>query len=254
MSKKGILISALISMLVAFTCWLQQGCIGKYPPLAAIVATATLTLTPVPTPSYPGCTNVSTPTLIDDMEDANNQVLANQCRTGYWFNYNDGTAGGVQEVAGVVPGGGSFPISGPGVGYNGTGTSLHAVEVSTNSGFTNYGAGFGFDFLQPQGNYDAFGYHGIQFYGKNTTGTVTVAIEVPDGPVIASNYAIGPHTVNEVFTTSWQLFQISMSQLTASPNSYGTATVFDPAELQQVEFQVSAGVVSDVWIDNISFY
>jgi len=231
--------------------WSQQGCTGNYPPLTAMVVTATYTITPIPTPAYPTCTNVSTPTLIDDMENNSNALLHNQCRTGYWYSYNDGTAGGVQKTGGVTS---PFTLGSPGVGINGTGTSNYCIEVSTNTGFTGYGAGFGFSFLTPQGNYNAYGYHGIQFYAKNTTGSPTVAFAITDNDVVASNYAIGPHTVNMAYTSSWALYQVSMAQMIASSNSYGTPTVFDPSRIQQVQWSVGTGVASDIWIDNVSFY
>ena len=142
----------------------------------------------------------------------------------------------------------------PGVGYNGTGTSLHAVEVSTNNGFTNYGAGFGMAFTNPQANYNAYGYHGIQFYAQNTTGTIGVAFQVTDNDVIASGYTIGPHSLNLAIGTSWTLYQISMAQLIASSNTYGGPTVFDPSRIQQIQWAVGAGITSDIWIDNLAFY
>lgn len=223
-----------------------------------LTATPTQTIAPtntsIPTPAYPTCTDTSTPTLIDDMEHASsNQVLKNQCRTGYWYNYNDGTAGGVQKTGGVTS---PFTFGSPGVGYDGTGTSGYCVEVSTNTGFSNYGAGFGFAFLNPQGNYNAFGYHGIQFYAKNTTGSPTVAFAVTDNAVVNAvpAYSIGPHTFNLSFTSSWLLYQVSMSQLAAAPNAYGGPTVFDPSQIQQVQWSVGKTVASDIWIDNVSFY
>jgi hypothetical protein len=262
--KKRGLVLGLFSFLgvsaLLLTLSFQQGCQGGPAALSAMVAPATSTITPVPTPAYPTCTNTSTPVLISDFENGGNQLLANQCRSGYWFNYNDGTGGGTQ----------TFNVaSGPGVGYNGTGTSLHCVEVTTNSGFTNYGAGFGLSFINnpspppptpvttatiAQGNYDAYGYHGIQFYGKNTTGAVLVTVNVPDFNVAITSYGSGAHFVNVTLNTSWQLYQITMSQLISSANGYGTATAFDPSKLQQMEWQVGKGVVSDVWIDNVSFY
>jgi hypothetical protein len=230
----------------------QIGCKGGYPPLTVMVVTATPTQTLVPTPAYPTCTSTSTPVLIDDMEDNNNGILTNQCRNGFWYNYNDGT-GGVQKTGGVT---GPFTMGSPGVSYDGTTTSLHCVEVSTTSGFTSYGAGFGFSFRNPQANYTAYGYHGIQFYAKNTSGSPTVAFAVTDNAVVNAvpAYSIGAHTINMTYTSSWTLYQISMAQLAAAPNSYGGPTVFDPSQIQQVQWSVGPGVASDVWLDNISFY
>ncbi|HVZ81490.1 MAG TPA: carbohydrate binding domain-containing protein [bacterium] len=225
----------------------QVGCKGGYPPLNVMVVTAT----PTQTPPYSTCSNISTPTLIDDMEDNNNGILANKCRTGYWYNYHDTAPGGVQLVGGSA---GSFVMASPGVGYNGTGTSLHCVEVSTNSGFVTYGAGFGFSFLTPQGNYNASNYSGIQFYAKSTVGAPTVAFAITDNDVVVSNYAIGPHTLNFTFSSSWNFYQISWTQMIASGNSYGGPTVFDPSRIQQVQWSVGPGLASDVWVDNVSFY
>lgn len=234
--------------------WSQQGCTGSFPPLTAMVVTATYTITPIPTPAYPTCTNTSTPTLIDDMEDNNNQVLLNQCRNGYWYSYNDGS-GGVQKTGGVVS---PFTLGSPGVGYNGTGTSAHCIEVSTNTGFSGYGAGFGFSFMNGNALYNAFGYHGIQFYAKNTVGAPTVPFAIIDQNVNATSYQVGPHTLNMAYTSSWALYQVSMAQMAAAPNSYVnagyTATVFDPSQLIQVQWSVGPGVASDIWIDNVSFY
>lgn len=231
--------------------WSQQGCKGNYPTLTSMVATATYTITPIPTPAYPTCTNVSTPTLIDDMENNSNALLHNQCRTGFWYNYNDGTAGGVQKTGGVT---GAFTLGSPGVGYNGTGTSLYAIEVSTNAGFTNYGAGFGFSFLNGNGIYDALGYHGMQFYGRNSLGPLTASFAIIDNAVYVTNSATGPHAENINLSPAWQLYQVSFAQLAASANGYGGTTVFDPSKLVQTQFSVGIGVASDIWIDNVSFY
>lgn len=226
----------------------QSGCKGGYPSLNVMVVTAT----PSPTPPYSTCTNVSTPTLIDDMEDNNNGVLANKCRNGFWYAYNDGS-GGTQKTGGVVS---PFTMGSPGVGYNGTGTSLYCVEVSTTTGFTNYGAGFGFSLLGPQANYNASNYTGIQYYAKSTTGSPTVAFAITDNDVVNAvpAYSIGAHTINFTYSGSWVLYQISWAQMIASGNAYGGPTVFDPSRIQQVQWSVGPGVASDVWIDNVSFY
>ena len=262
----------MLSLFLGSVLWLQQGCTGGPAPLSAFIPTWTTTITPTSTPTllntpvYATCTSTSTPGLIDDMEDNNNQVLTNQCRGGYWYNYNDGTTGGIQKTGGVT---GPFTMGSPGVGYNGTGTSLHAVEVSTNTGFGSY-AGFGFAFKNPQGNYNASGFNGFQFYVKNTTGAVTVSFQVTDNDVVNAvpAYSRGPHAYPVSFNPSWTLIRVPMtafsgptSALCASSyptqpgcNTYGTPTVFDPGQLQQLQWALGPGIATDIWMDNISFY
>ncbi len=262
---RWFLFGALLALSLPPLSWMQEGCTGKYPPASAMVATA------IPTPAYPTCTNTSTPTLISDLEDDNTQLLSNQCRTGYWYAYNDGSVGGIQTTGGVglplppvatataqpTPTTESFTMGSPGVGYNGTGTSLHAVEVSTNNGFKSYD-GFGFSFLNGNGVYDAYGYNGIQFYAKNSGGNLSVNFAIIDENVYVTNSAVGPHTLALTFTSSWQLYQVSMDQLAAAANSYinsgYSATTFNDSQLVQTEWSLAAGVASDIWIDNVSFY
>jgi hypothetical protein len=236
--------------------FLQQGCVGDFAPLSAMVLTATFTPTVapptntptlVPTPSYPGCTNATTPPqMIDDVETTDNAIILNQCRNGYWYNYNDGTAGGTQSIT----------YNTTGVDITGTGTSVGCVRVQTNNLYTNWGSGFGFSFTSPQANYDAYGYNGIRLHARNMTGALTLKLMVTDDAVVNAvpAYSIGPHRVLLNLNTTWTLYQVTMAALIASPNDYAGPTVFDPSRIQQVQFAVGAGTASDVQIDNITFY
>ncbi|HEY5038414.1 MAG TPA: hypothetical protein VIJ93_05005, partial [bacterium] len=97
----------------------QQACnrdlaqLSPAPPTNTPTAVPTSTPTNVPTNTPGGattpniaatyfatCTQTSTPALIADMEQAttNTQVLANECRNGYWGSGNDLTAGGVMAI------------------------------------------------------------------------------------------------------------------------------------------------------------
>src|SRR5579885_3143489 len=66
----------------------------------AVHFTPTFTSSPTSTPTaastpnfnatfFPTCTQTSTPDAIDDMEDNNNLLLANQCRNGSWYAFAD---------------------------------------------------------------------------------------------------------------------------------------------------------------------
>jgi len=248
MRKRAIVgVMALLGALPLL--WMQQGCVGDFAPLSVMVLTATPTQTLVPTPSYPSCSNVSSPPyMIDNVEDGNNGVLLNQCRNGYWFSYNDGTGGGIQTI--------SYNTT-AGVDLAGTGTSTYCVRVLSNAGFTNWGTGFGLSLTNPQGNYNALGFTGIRFHGRNVTGSVSLKVIVTDNDVVNAvpAYSVGGHRVFVTVTPAWALHQITFAALAASPNDYGpTPTVFDVTRIQQIQMAIAAATACDLQIDNLSFY
>jgi len=223
-------------------------------PIVAIVLTSCDMVAPVsymgalPTPTNTPITGLS-PDMIDDMEDGNTQLMTNQGRNGVWFSYNDASVGGVQLAN-------PFAMGAPGVGYGGTGTSLYAVHVSTNGGFSNWGAGFGLNLTNPQANYDASSHTGIQFYAKNTPGALVLKFMIQDNDTINAvpAYSIGGHRLNINVSSSWTLYQTTLANMAAQPNDYGGPTTFDPTRLQQFQWAVPASTTTDVWIDNLAFY
>jgi len=75
--------------------------------------------------------------LIDDFEDTNLQVLVVAPRNGSWYPFHDPTVGGVQAFANTALSGANLRAGS---------SSTHALHM-TATGFTNYGAGFGGDFV-----------------------------------------------------------------------------------------------------------
>jgi len=247
---------------------LQQGCVGDFAPLKVMVLTTTPTLTVTLTPTIAPPTNTptltptltpilgSSPDFIDDMEDNNNGIMTNQGRGGYWYAYNDGTGGGVQQTGGVVS---PFTMGAPGLGYDGTGTSLYCVRITTNAGFTNYGSGFGFSLVNPQANYNASSHTGIQLYARNAIGNLSIKMLINDEAVNTAipAYSIGGHRMMMNLTSSWSVFRLPLAgpgSFTTSPNDYGGPTVFDPTKIQQIQWAIPPSIATDVQIDNIAFY
>lgn len=233
-------------------------------PTATPTPLATTSPVPTPTPQLCGIAPTSTPALLDDMEDGNNQVLLNECRNGYWYAYNDGTAGGIQKT-GAVTWSPTYTFTmasgGVGVGYGCTGTSNDAVEVSTNAGFTNYGAGFGCNLTTSTstGLFDAqyYGYTGVQFCAKNTTGPLSPTCFLQErepvtlfNPSGSGTTVLAFQTTNSL-TTSWTSISVPFSSVTLSSPS--TLTL-DTTALFGLQWQVNASTTTDVWIDNIVFY
>lgn len=109
-------------------------------------------------------------TLLDDLEDGNNQIIKAGGRDGYWFSFADseGTQlaprGNVHTTAGGRPG--SIP-------------SQHHMRVTgriADAGVSPY-AGVGFALTNPKGSFDLSRAKGIQFWAK---GPGRVRLKMPD--------------------------------------------------------------------------
>jgi hypothetical protein len=229
--------------------WLAQGCTNQTPPLGVMAYSNPNT--PMD-PAFPQCTSTSTPSLIDDMEDNNNEVLFNECRGGYWYYFRDSSPTGIQTSGGfqypqiLTPGftptpQSSWSVAVTGVGYGCAGTSGRAVEVSTNSGFVAWGAGFGLNFINPPPDtnailFDASSYTGIRFCAKNSLASISLTFMLTDN--------IGAKTTNITLSPTWQ--QITMP--------FATFSGLDRSKLFNAQWQVNTGQRSDIWIDNLEFY
>jgi hypothetical protein len=241
---------AVVALAGAFL--LAQGCNNQTPSLGAMAYTNPNT--PMD-PAFPKCTSTSTPALVDDMEDNNNEVLFNECRGGYWYYYHDPSPLGIQTTGGyeypliLTPGYTPTPQSGlsmavTGVGYGCTGASGHALEISTNNRFTSWGAGFGLNFINPPPApntyailFDASSYTGIRFCAKNSTGNLVVTFMLTDD--------VAARTTNVTLTSAWQQYAFSFGSVFPSLNRN---------KLFNAQWQVNQSTASDIWIDNLEFY
>lgn len=185
---------------------------------------------------------------------------------GYWFSYNDKSADGGAPMTAVGEKGGC-------------GGTTDCAYHTKGSGFTNYGAGVGFDLsdnaqmvAQP---FDATGFMGIQFFAKGTiTGTR------------GAKYASVAQSIHMKFATSkdrggddfggyctigadWTKCNLAFSAATRDGFKDAMVPVAsDMLDLNQLlkgqlEFSkfseaADAGTLTpvtfDVWIDNVSFY
>lgn len=131
------------------------------------------------------------------------------------------------------------------------------------SGFTNWGSGIGFNFIDPLGGpsqpYNASMYQGIKFWAKIESGSST-AIRVvfpnsqthPDGGLCGT--ACWDHFgLDFTLTTTWQQYTLPFSSLTQQwwVTQFPT---FDVSTIYNMEFRHSQNVSYNVWIDNIEFY
>ena len=199
--------------------------------------------------------------LIDDFEDQDLVVLLENGRNGPWYPLNDGTAAGVQTFGVVL-------LKGADVRAGSTSTA--ALQM-TASGFTDWGAGFGADFVNMAATkvpYDVSAYKGIRFYAKIGSGAQsalkllipTVYSDPKGGKCDPSATAkVGtqcndhPYCAINSVTTSWAVYECDFSALVQQ--SFGLPQLpLDPTSVYGVQFTfVTKVLAADFWLDDIAF-
>ncbi len=203
-------------------------------PLWTFTYTPTVTNTPLPKPSE----------LIEDFEDGDTRIIEHQGRNGLWYDIGDGTG---TQTRGVVTGGPS-----------GSNYAIHYYG----SGFTDWGSGVGFNFIDPSGGpmqpYDASQMQGIKFWARIEPGSnsaIRIALPNsqthPDGGQCSTCW--DHFGIDLTLTTTWQQYTVPFSSLTQQGwgSQYET---FDITTLYNMEFRHNQNVTYDVWIDNIEFF
>ncbi|WP_434041815.1 MULTISPECIES: CIA30 family protein [Sorangium] len=196
--------------------------------------------------------------MIDDMEDNDNAINAAGGRVGYWYTFNDGTEGATQQPPPDPEGTGETPFTMTELAPA-RGQSTYAAR-SWGSGFTTWGAGFGFDLNSPEGAkaaYDASAYTGITLWAKGTT-SATVMISDPgtdpEGGVCTDECDKWQKSLP--LTAEWQQFTIPFADL--KQGGWGTpagTTAIDASKLYSIQFQVGIDDAEfDVYIDDLAFY
>jgi hypothetical protein len=196
--------------------------------------------------------------LIDDLEDGDDAINGETGRMGGWYTFHDDTAG-----TQVPPDTGFTPIAG------GADGSAYAANTS-GSGFTEWGAGMGFDLnnpeavgeVGPRGMYDASRFRGIAFKAK---GNVAMRISVETVGVAPTDRG-GGCTPSEVMgmecddlhgkdlalTAEWDEYLVEFAQM--RQGGWGLAVPFAATDVTAVLFQVEANLEFDISVDDVRFY
>jgi len=199
--------------------------------------------------------------MVDDLDDGDSSIPETSGRIGAWFIYNDGTSGGTQEPAANTD---FIPASGGPAG------SLFMAQTS-GSGFTDWGAGMGFDLNNPgddmggagmKSTHDASAYTGVAFLAK---GNVTVraalfveaVVPVEYGGTCVGGTAEGEecndaHGKDFALTDEWKQYVVPFDG--AAQGGWGQPATFDASMLTGFQFQIPSGATFDVQIDEIGFY
>jgi len=196
---------------------------------------------------------------LDDMEDGNATILGRDGRIGDWYTFHDATAGTLN------PDMGAKPVMEPIVGGR-CGASTKAMRV-TGSGFTDYGAGFGFTlkYVGKETPYDATRFSGITFWARvGETSVTQIQLGIgdqwsrPDGG--HCTIEAGPMTCYDnfgsllTFTPTWQRYTLRFGQ-TQQRNFGLPRAALDTTALMAVEFGIPPGApVFDIWVDDIAFF
>jgi len=189
--------------------------------------------------------------MIDDLELGTGSILMKNNRVGAWYTYNDKTTGGTQTpTAGMT-----FAVDMTG-GVNGS-----KCARTQGMGFTNWGAGMGFDLNNTgtaKGVYMGAGaYTGIAFQSKGSKFRIKVLIPATtptaEGGTCSAATGCGDNHGKIIdATTAWTAQTVPFSALTQE--GWGTAAAFSNAGIIGIQFQVAKGETFDFSIDNIGFY
>jgi len=242
-------------------------------PLRALSALLTVTLgacigvsqTPYVDPSAPAsasdtlsrCPGLTTPAvdgLIDDFEDANNQVMTMGEREGYWWVAKDTLGSTVTE-----PSDGFKPAEG---GAAGSAMAAHVKGHIVAKGDQAWGVELGANFLGAKGGlYDASRYAGVSFKAKVGDPKSTRSVRVnmpdvnthPDAGVCKNCYN---HFRKDVsLTTEWKEFRMMFTEMAQRPG-WGDPQPAHVTPSKVIGITFAVGSVEsdfDIWIDDIQF-
>jgi hypothetical protein len=194
--------------------------------------------------------------MIDDFEDGDLLMLPVHKRNGPWYPFHDATVGGTQTFV-------NSPLS----AANARAGSTAALHM-TASGFTDYGAGFGGDFVNMATKkvaYDVSAYKGIRFFAKIATGTqASLKLLIPttySDPIglKCSDTVDGKHCNDHLFCpisglkTTWDMYECDFADLVQQGFGLPQPTL-DPTSVYSVQFTfVTKLLAADVWVDDVMF-
>lgn len=200
--------------------------------------------------------------LIDDIDNESTPgwILPHSGRTGTWFTYSDGTAGGIvptQAQSTTMP----SLIVGMLAGPDGNATNLGA-HVTGNGAASYAGLGFNLNGGAPS-SYDATAYQGITFWGRigGSSGFESLKFAMPDRntssaggvcPTDASSGCGDYFAKTITFTPTWTMFVIYFNQLGQA--GFGLPkglTGLDAAHVYSCQFQPATGTAFDIWVDDV---
>jgi endoglucanase len=186
--------------------------------------------------------------LIEDFEDGDAQILAQDGRGGYWYPEAD------EDGTTITPDGEFEPSDG---GAQGSKRAGH-VQGKTADG-KNVWAGMGFTFANPKQPYDASKYKAISFRARRgKTGTPIVIVRMPDAQTDPEGGECkdcwNDFGTKLTLGEDWKKFVLPFDELQQEPGWGEQKTELATTKLFGLKFQIKARNLDyDIWVDDIRF-
>ncbi len=187
--------------------------------------------------------------LVDDLEDGDDAIAEAGGRMGGWYTFNDATAGGTQ----TPPESGFVPSAG------GAGGSAYAATTA-GEGFTEWGAGMGFDLNNPaavgetgeRGPYDTSRFRTLAFQARGNV-AVRVALQITAVTPLDAGGTCTPsategmecedlHGSSITLTGEWKEYQLPLDQMRPAGLGPGRAVRRDRGDLGAVPGRAEPGL------------
>ncbi|MCX4244857.1 hypothetical protein [Paraliomyxa miuraensis] len=199
-----------------------------------------------------GCTLEA---VVEDSEDNDHRILERSGRGGYVYAFLDEAGSTVEPVAGRL--GGTFSQA-----EGGANGSMYAARVhgTLANGSITF-AGYGLNFVDPKGPYDASAYDGVAFFARRGPDSAsTIRLKVPDASTDPDG-GICTECFNDFgadveLEEEWQQYVFPFDRLgqLAGWGSPRPGSI-DASAIYGLQFQVnSPGASFDIWVDDVSFY
>ncbi len=205
-------------------------------------------------PGSPARSSCSRDVVIEDGENHDNQVIRHEGRNGYMYTFSDDVGTTVTPTAGKR--GGTFSMA-----EDGANGSAYAARFKGEiaRGDLVY-AGFGINFVDPKGPYDASRHDGVSFYARRSQGSAAkLRLKVPDGNTAPEakrcSECFNDFGTDLTFTERWQQFVVPFSKMQQLPG-WGAPRpgAVDKSAIYGLQWQVAQqGAPYDIWIDDVSF-
>jgi hypothetical protein len=179
------------------------------------------------------------PLVLENFEDGNDSLLANDGRNGYWFSdaSTDGTMTPFEVVEVMNE---RMPNSTRGIhivasGFGTDGWALLGVELNGGEAYPGAAA-----------------YSGITFWGRHggTEGAI-FRIKFPTTSTAEDDDDFG---MSLEAGAEWVQYLIPFNEMNLKQLGFGTEQAFDAAELLGIQFSLAQGTMGfDVWVDDIRF-
>lgn len=192
--------------------------------------------------------------VIEDAENADHQVVLHSGRDGYMYSFVDDVGSTITPTAGKH--GGTF-----GQSEGGANGSMYAAHITGKLAGEGSYAGFGINFVDPKGPYDATKFDGIAFFARRGADSPpSVRLKVPDGNTDPDgkvcSECFNDFGADVELDTQWRQFTYRFDEL-GQMAGWGAPRpgAIDRKHVYGVQIQVAtAGAAFDVWVDDVVFY